>query len=392
MHSEKKISLLNVLTGIDDGGLEMLVYRIYKGLDKLKYDLKMVSLTPLRGNFLEKQIRETGTELYSFNFRNKGKGIKDGLHNTWQYFLFIFFLWNTKFDVIHSHDFFPAFIARTGILLSQKKLFRRSIKVFSTYHNIYYWLKPVHHKINKFLSLFTKNIVCVSNTVKENYIKQENIKPEKLIVIRNGVNHLQFFPDNSLRNKTREDLGYKPDEIVIGCVAVITERKGQVFLLEAFKNLLKKHSKVRLLLVGGTREHEIEYYSNLLKIIKDNSIEQYVKFHPPVESVNPIYNAIDVFVLPSVTEGFGLSAFECMLTEKICLFSDLDVFKELTENGKIGFHFEGKNSESLFIELNKIIENFDDLSKKTPDYRNYVLNNYSESEMVKKYDHIYGSD
>ncbi|MCE1166345.1 MAG: glycosyltransferase [Bacteroidetes bacterium] len=384
-----KTEILNVLTSVDDGGLEMLVYRIYRGLDKDKYKFMLVSLTPRKYNFLERDFEALGTEIYYFDFRNKGKGPADALHNLLQYIRFIKFLVTKDFDIIHSHDFFPALVARTGVLLGLKKIGGKKIKVFSTYHNIYYWLKPVHRRINKFLSRFTDRIVCVSSSVKEDSLLKEKINQDKFRIIHNGVEETEFFADSVLRKNTRASLGYSDSDFVIGNVAVLSERKDQLTLLKAFGKIRHDFPHARMLLLGGVRAHEEDYHWQLVKFIRENDLDEIVKIHEPVKEVNPIYNALDLFIMPSVTEGFGLSAFEAMLTEKICLFSDIPPFLELVDDKINAFIFKVSDSESLAGLLNYVLSNYKGLKYVEKVSREYVIAHYSLKDMVKKYDMLY---
>ncbi len=386
-----KKTILNVLTTIEDGGLEMLVYRIYRGLDPSKYNLKLVSLTKLNGNFLENDFRKLGTEIIEFDFRNKGKGPGDLIHNVYQYFEFVKFLVRTDFDVIHSHDFFPALVTRTGLMLSLKKFGRKTLKVYSTYHNIYYWLKPIHHKINKFLSRITDRIVCVSGSVKKDSVEKEKIAEEKYKVIYNGIEETEFYHDGDLRKNARMKLGFADGDFIIGNVAVLSERKGQLTLLEAFNKISGKHPAAKLLLLGGVRSHEEDYRDLLKKYISDNSMEERVVFKEPVRNVNEVYNALDLFVMPSVTEGFGLSAFEAMLTEKICLFSDIAPFLELVDDRKNGFIFRVSDPDSLAELLDYVLSDYQNLKSMEKVSREHVIERYSLKNMVREYDKLYSA-
>ncbi|MDD5363158.1 MAG: glycosyltransferase [Ignavibacteria bacterium] len=387
--SSKKITVLNVMTSIEDGGLEMLVYRIYRGLDKSKYNLKIVSLTPFKYNFLENDFKNLGADLYEFDFRNKGKGLKDTIHNIVQFFEFVKFLIQINADVIHSHDFFPALVTRSAVIFSLIRFSWRDFRLYSTYHNIYYWLKPLHHKINKFLSLFTDRIVCVSNSVKLDSQKKEKINEKKYKVIFNGIDENEFCKNEDFRKIWRNKLGYSDEEFVISNVAVLCERKGQIYLLEAFNSIKDKFKNARLLLVGGVREHE-EYYAEMLRnYIDQNSLKDLVKIQSPIREIKELYNALDLFVMPSVTEGFGLSAFEAMLTEKICLFSDIPPFLELIDDGINGFIFKVSNSNSTAEKLDYVMENISNLTEIPQNARNHVINNYSLKNMVREYDLLY---
>jgi glycosyltransferase involved in cell wall biosynthesis len=264
---KSKIRILNVMTGIDDGGLEMLVYRIYKGLGNEKYDLNICTLTRGEKTFIEEGFRSICNNFISLDFVNKNINIKGVLKNLFQFFKLYKLIRLGNYDVVHSHDYFAAFITRVAVILCKITFSRKPKKVFITYHNIYYWLKPINHFSNKILSYFTNNIICVTKAVKDNSIAEEKIKDDKFIVIRNGVNSKEFFPDNVARKSKRNEIGYNDNDIVICNVGVYSERKGQIYLIQAFKGLLKKFKNIKLALVGSTREYELEIYREMVNYV-----------------------------------------------------------------------------------------------------------------------------
>ena len=78
-----------------------------------------------------------------------------------------------------------------------------------------------------------------------------------------------------------------------------------------------------------------------------------------------------------------------MLVEKLCIFSDIPVFKEIIKEGETGFFFESKNSDSLTEVLSKVLSNIHDYQDMKKLNREFVLENFTLSKMVEKYDDLY---
>jgi glycosyltransferase involved in cell wall biosynthesis len=210
-------------------------------------------------------------------------------------------------------------------------------------------------------------------------------------VIYNGMDQRIFFPDEALRNKTRKELGYKETDFVIGNVGVLSVRKGQIYLLKAINKIRRNFPKVKVLLVGSIREHELDIYNEMLDYINEKDLSYCVKIIDTIPNVNEIYNSLDLFVMSSVTEGFGLSAFEAMLACNICIFSDIPVYREIITEDKTGFFFESKNSNSLAEVLTKVLNNIHDYKDMKISNRKFVLENFTLKKMVEKYDKLYKS-
>ncbi|MBM4157957.1 MAG: glycosyltransferase family 4 protein [Ignavibacteria bacterium] len=389
IENNRKIKVLNVLTGIDDGGLEMLVLRIYNGLNKNLFDLDLCTLIPPKEGFILDGFKRTVRNIYSFKFNNKDLNIKQTFNNFIELIKLIKLIRKEKYDIVHSHEIYSSFVTRITLLIIRILFFWRPKKIYVTYHNVYYWLKPFHRKINKFLSRFTDTIFCVSNSVMTDSINKDKIKNNKYYVIYNGINIETFYPDRNLRNIERNKYAFSEKDFIIGNVGVISERKGQMYLLKAFKPLSEKYDNLKLIFVGTPRIHENKYCIELLDYININKLSEKVKILDTKKDVNSIYNMFDLFVMSSITEGFGLAAFEAMLTERLCIFSDIPTFKELITDKKNGLFFESKNHKSLQTLLEDVYINFDKYIGIAKEGRKYVTETFSVNKMINEYEKKY---
>lgn len=387
-----KIKILNVVTVVEDGGLEMLIYKIYKGLNKDLFDLDLCILTKMdKESFILCDFKKLGCKIYNLDLKNKNIGFVGLLRNTIELIKLSSIIRKNRYDVVHSHDFFPAFFTRISIILNKLSLSKYPKRVFVTYHNIYYWLKKPHRIINKLLSVFTDKIICVSDSARLDSFETEKIAEDKYKVIYNGLDPTEFYKDENINNLCRNEYGFTDKDFIIGNVGVLSVRKGQIYLLKAFNELQAKYPNLKLLITGSARPHELEIYKELLSYIKEYKLENKVKIIEPIKEVNKVYNIIDLFVMCSITEGFGLSAFEYMLTEKRCIFSDITVFKELIKNGEYGGLFENKNYLSLSSKLQEELGQYEINKPNFVRYRNFVINNYSLNKMVSEYSKLYSN-
>ena len=385
-----KIKILNVVTIVDDGGLEMLIYKIYKGLNKDLFSLDLCILTKIdKESFILSDFRKLGCHIINLDLKNKNIGISGLLKNIVELIKLSILIRKNKYEVVHSHDFFPAFFTRISIILNKLTFSRYPKKIFVTYHNIYYWLKKPHRIMNRFLSVFTDKIICVSDSARIDSFKTEKILENKYKVIYNGLDPNEFFKDENANKLCRKEYGFSEKDFIIGNVGVLSVRKGQIYLLKAFNELQTRYPNLKLLITGSVRPHELDIYDELISFIKENKLEDKVNIVEPIKDVNKIYNMIDLFVMCSITEGFGLSAFEYMLTEKRCIFSDITVFKELIRNGEYGGLFENKNYVSLSSKLQEELEQYEINKQSFERYRKFVIDNYSLNQMVSEYCKLY---
>lgn len=131
---------------------------------------------------------------------------------------------------------------------------------------------------------------CKSTHIKDSY------------VLYNGVDVTKFYPTNINNQKI-----CKTFDIHIGCIANFQELKDQISLIKSIKLILATGVKPKLTLVGtGPTLVECKQF------VKNNGLTEYISFEQEVDHslLNSFYNQLDLFVLPSVYEGFG-----CVFTE-----------------------------------------------------------------------------
>lgn len=144
---------------------------------------------------------------------------------------------------------------------------------------------------------------------------------EKVKVVNNAVDTSVFCPDLDKRLAVRKELGLG-DSFVVCHIARMCKEKNQMFMLEVFKELLKKENNAKLLFVGdGELKQEIIQKAKSLKIM-DNIIFTGFK-----TQVADYYKASDVFLFPSICEGLGLSLIEAQACGLPCVASNMVPFE-----------------------------------------------------------------
>lgn len=145
--------------------------------------------------------------------------------------------------------------------------------------------------------LYRKNlpIISVSNLLKNILIKDYGIKEERISVIYPGVDTEEFRPSLGLREETRKKLGLKGDVVLF--VGGQERRKGLSYLISALKGI-----DVTLLLCGVGVEWLATVRNRLKKVV----------YIPHSTSTSSLYNASDIFVLPSLFDSFGFPVLEAL--------------------------------------------------------------------------------
>lgn len=136
-------------------------------------------------------------------------------------------------------------------------------------------------------------------------------------IMKNAINAHEYVYDEARRDRVRGELRYEPSHYVMGHVGSFKEEKNHAFLLRIFAEALKKDPDARLLLVGdGPLRKGLELAAGELGVASE------VTFLGMCREVSDALQAMDVFVFPSVREGFGVAALEAQAAGLPCLLSD----------------------------------------------------------------------
>lgn len=149
-------------------------------------------------------------------------------------------------------------------------------------------------------------------------------------IIPNPIDCKKFYYDERIRSRFRSDLGLS-DEIAIGCIARFERQKNLPFLVRVFNEACKVNPNARLFLVGhGSME------GDLRSLIDRNGLQSKVSLLDPDVDRNAFYNAMDVFVLPSIYEGMPIVVLEAEATGLPCLLS-AEITRECSLGGMCSY-------------------------------------------------------
>lgn len=136
-------------------------------------------------------------------------------------------------------------------------------------------------------------------------------------VITNAVSPSRFIYDVNVRRKVRKLCEFCDTDIVLGFVGRLTEQKNPLFLAEILSALRKKSKRYKMLIVGeGDLQSELQLYLKKLGLLDA------VFFSGVQSAVEPWYQAMDLFLLPSHFEGVPIVSVEAQAAGLMCLVSD----------------------------------------------------------------------
>mgnify|MGYP000129881060 CR=1 FL=1 len=141
-------------------------------------------------------------------------------------------------------------------------------------------------------------------------------------VIHNGIDTDRYVYDLDVRNRKRKELGLD-DAFVLGHVGRFSPVKNHLFLLDIFRLFHEQHPNSILLLVGDDKDLDAYdgYVRNIKEYVRQHHLEQNVIFTGFSSDTSEFYQVMDVFVLPSFSEGFSLVSVEAQTSNLPCIVS-----------------------------------------------------------------------
>ena len=275
-----------------------------------------------------------------------------------------------KYDIIHVH-LFPAFY---WIVLA--KLFSFSkVKVVFTEHNSFNRRRknPIFKAIDRFIYNRMDFIGCISTGVKESLVR--SLKPRtQLDVIYNGIDLDKFY-------SCKDTVDFSFDIInpfVLCQVSSFTEQKDQITVIKALQFL---PSNVCLVLVGtGKLETTCQ------NLVVELNLENRVNFLGRRNDIPAILNSVDVVVLSSHYEGFGLAIVEGMACEKPVIASNVSGIDEIVHS--YGMLFEAGNVDDLTKNVLELYENINYKEQVASKCKGRSMD-FDIKNMVDKYKKVY---
>jgi glycosyltransferase involved in cell wall biosynthesis len=200
--------------------------------------------------------------------------------------------------------------------------------------------------LNRFAHRISTGIVVNSEALRRHLAEDYSIPPRKIFTCYNGIDTAAFHP------APRVELpGLEEATLVVGTVCVLRAEKNLGLLLEAFETVARNRPGIRLLIKGSGPEEPA-----LRALAVSLNIGDKCVFQPSTPDVTRTLSAIDVFVLPSLTEGLSNALMEAMACGCCVIASAVGGLPELVSDGSTGLLFPSGDKDALTARLSEIVD------------------------------------
>lgn len=288
------------------------------------------------------------------------------------------FITENDIDIVHGHQYTPYVY---GLLAS----FGTNARIIFTEHGRFYpdsykWKRMI---INPILSLFTDEIIAISKATAKALAKYENFPKKKIKVIYNGTK-VDHITDSRLIHQTRESFGISEDEFVCGTVSRLDPIKNQSMMIRAFFDATRLQDKARLLIVGDGPERE-----HLETLADSLNISAKVVFTGFQTDPRIFFQLMDVFLLPSHSEGTSMTLLEAMAFGLPCIVTAVGGNPELIKNNHTGLVTPNNDLAALSLAIFKLMSDNVLRHSLGKNAQSTYQKRFQLSNMIDGYKHIY---
>ena len=364
----KRLTILHTIETAGPGGAETVVLNLASRLDSARF--RSIALLP-REDWLSERLRERGVPTFFvhseawYDFR-----MPIGMARLVR---------KEKVDLIHSHlpmqNFYSCLVGRlTGR------------KTIATYHGAIELVQSARLRGAIQFGLVKRSadaVVVVCDFVRD-MLRESGFPAKKIVRIHNGIDPDRFqFPGDG---RLRKELGLRNGTKLVGTVANVRQSKGYEFFIQAARKVVDARPDV-LFLASGDIDPLLG--KPLFDSIEKLGLKERFLFLGFCTDVPEFLRELDVFVLPSVSEGFPLVALEAMASARPVVVTRSGGPQEIVEDGKTGFLIPTADPNAMAQKICELLDNPQRAAALAGAAREKVTSSFTLDRMIGEYVRLY---
>jgi glycosyltransferase involved in cell wall biosynthesis len=358
-------TILYLSTSSGPGGAEQVISNLASLVDQRKF-------RPLLCLFRPGWIQERSEARGVRTFIIPTKGIAD-----WRWAIrFKRLLEQESVDLVHAHEF-DANVQ--GALVAGIS----GIPLVATVHGKNYFYEKLRRRFAYRWVSRHATMVAVSQDLKQFIIEKVGVSPDRIKVIYNGVDHLPSSEPSEV-DQLRRELGISVNDRIVGVIGNLYPVKGHQYLIDGIPAILKQCPDTSFVF-AGRGELEVRLKDQVRQLGLDNR----VYFIGLRQDIPRILSMLNVFALPSLSEGLSMAILEAMIAGKPVVASHVGGNPELVVDQETGFLVPPRNSTALASRLITLLTNRDQAAAMGQKAKQRAEERFSLTAMVRAYENLY---
>jgi glycosyltransferase involved in cell wall biosynthesis len=368
-----RLRVLKFLNHFDVGGTERQFIYVANGLDRSRFDVKIACFRragPLLATLRpEMPIRPYPVEQGFYHFRS----MLSQLH-------FASDVRKAKIEIVHTYGWYPNVFGIPAGWLAARPILIASVRDAGAY------LTPSKIRALRFTCVLA-DCVLVNSVAGKDWLLAQGVKPEKIEVIRNGVN----LPERGRKRATagiRQEFAIPDDAPVCACIGRVVSGKGIDVYLRAARVLLEQNRDVRFLMIGA-HSFETNYKLEMEELARDLRLDCRFIFTGERHNVAEILQDVDMVVHPSLTEGLSNVVLEAMAAGLPVVATTVGGNPELVQDGRTGLLVPPRNAAALAHAIASLLDHPQTARQFGEAGRQKIVQEFSIREMLRRTEDLY---
>lgn len=354
---ERKVRVAYIFTPIEFGGSERVNLNFLKTVNRERFEIYPILL--IRPWEIETLVE---AELRKENYRYVKvpvalKEFGDPFRALRASYKIMNILRKNEFDLLHVHGYFASICSLYIARLMKIQCIATCHGFISTDQKLKFY-----NQLELIALRACQSIIAVSENVKETLTKN-GITSSKIIVMQNAV---KFRENNSIddenRTMKRREIGIESDEFVCGYIGRLSEEKGLKYLILALEEIRIATVSVRLVVIGDGPQRD-----TMMKLAKERNLVSRVIFLGFKKNIEDWLPILDLFVLPSLTEGTPMALLEAMSIGLPVIATSVGGVPNIIKDNENGIQVQPAD----YKEISRQIENF----IRSPEFRKKISEN-----------------
>lgn len=299
--------VLQVTGAMNIGGTETMLINLYRRINK-EITFDFISYSD-KAAYYDKEIEKLGGKVITLKPPSERGfiGAINDIRNVIKE--------NGHYNAVHTHMLFNCGIAMIAAYLSGIRI--RVSHAHTTADNSTSFIRKIYISVMRLLiKVFSTDFLACSDGAGKYLFGNNVVKNKKYKTLPNYIDYEKFINCND-KSSIRSKFGIKDDDIIVGHIGRFITAKNHTFLIDVASEMMQKDSKVKLMLVGiGDFEEQIK------EKVKKLGIENNVYFLGVRDDVPSVLKSMNLFILPSISEGLGLVLLEAQASNVPCLVSE----------------------------------------------------------------------
>jgi glycosyltransferase involved in cell wall biosynthesis len=305
----KSRRVLHVIDSLDLGGAQVVLLNLIRHADVRHHEIDVACLHG-RGVYWRRLAAE-GVRAHSLSFHHYIPSYVPGL---------LWLMLTRRYQIVHAH-----LLASNVIAKPLAALCRVPVRINHDHCNDKStdprkWAPAADKLTNR----FSTHVIAVSDSTRRYVVDVEQVPPERVTTIHNGVDNTAFQPRPEQRAAAREKWRLPADAFVVAGIGRLTYQKNFALFLEIAAEVLRAHPQA-FFVIAGTGEDEAALREQAQRL----GIAERVRFLGYVAEMTKLYPAVDMLLLTSRYEGLPITILEAMAVGVPIVSSDLDGVQEI---------------------------------------------------------------